>query len=183
MTDPKDLGFVAPAKIGEDAAEDDVFTQLLETGRDDAEAVEPSMDDLGTLEEEWQRVCALKEAKDLAEERLKEAKAAYLHQQNRMAGAMERQGIKQFRGSNGGGCTISDVYSTRVTDEAAFRQWVDETHPELLTVNSRTRTSFVRNHYRDKGVAPGDPAFPPGLEAEELHPLSVRGARPNKETE
>lgn len=179
--DPKDLGFVAPAKLGEDHETPDVFTQLLEGSEDDERAVEPTDDDLGTLEEEWQRLVAAREAHDRAAEREKVTKAALTAQKERMAAAMERQGTKQFRGSDGGLCTVATTYTTAVEDEDAFLDWVRESHPELLSVHSQRRTKFIREEYRDRGVPEDDPSFPPGLKVGTIDTLQVRGARPSTE--
>jgi len=182
MTDPKDLGFVAPAPMG-DAEPADIFDQLLEGTTDDERAVEPTDDDLGTLEEEWHRLCVMREASDAAEERAKETRAAYVAQRERMMSAMRRQGTKQFRGANGQACSIAEIYTTSLEDEAKFMGWVKETHPELLTVHSKSRTKFIREQYRDRGVAIDDPSFPPGLKVGTVDNLTVRGIRPAAETQ
>lgn len=183
MSEPEDYGFVAPAKMGDDTETLDVFTELLRGVEDDPKAVEPTDDDYGTLEEEWQKLCALKHAHQRAEEREKETKAAYEAQRIRMRSAMTRQGTQQFRGANGGGCSVTQTYTTALENEESFMAWVKETHPELLSVHSQTRTSFIRREYRDKGVAIDDPSFPPGLKAGTLEGLQVRGTRPPTETQ
>jgi hypothetical protein len=178
----EELGFVpvVPIDSGEKTS---VFSQLLSGTEDDERAVEPTDDDLGTLEQEWQKLCSLKESRDAAEARLKELKRSFNDQKLRMADAMERQGTKQFRGAAGGGCTITETYTTVLADEVAFMGWVKETHPELLTVHSQTRTKFIRENYRDEGVPEDDPSFPPGLKPGVLAGLQVRGARPTTTAE
>jgi hypothetical protein len=172
-----DLGFVPVAKLGEDAEKPDVFTQLLEGTGDDEQAVEQTDDDLATLEDHWRRLVDLKAAAGDAEEVAKDAKAAYNAQKERMADAMERQGTKQFRGADGGGCTITEQYTTALEDREAFMAWVQESHPELLVVHSQTRTKFIRENYRDLGIPEDDPSFPPGLKPGVMTGLQVRGAR------
>lgn len=172
-----DLGFVPIAEIGEGVEKKDVFTELLGGSEDDAQAVEPTDDDRGTLEDEWRRLVDLREASGEAEEKAATAKRAYNDQKQRMADAMERQGTKQFRGADGGGCSATETYTTTLEDPAAFMAWIQETHPEMLVVHSATRTKFIRENYRDLGVPEDDPSFPPGLKSGTMSGLQVRGAR------
>lgn len=172
-----DLGLVPLVEVGKPAEEQDVFTQLLKGSEDDEQAVEPTDDDLGTLEAEWERLVALKEAAGEAEEEHSTAKRAYNDQKQRMSDAMERQGTKQFRGADGGGCTITEQYTTSLEDPEAFMEWTKETHPEMLVVHSATRTKFIRENYRDLGIPEDDPSFPPGLKGGTMSGLQVRGAR------
>lgn len=181
INDKSDLDWTPIAKVGDDAEPADVFAQLLEGLEDDERAVEPTDDDLGTLEEEWQRVCAAKEAKERAEAIAAKAKEVYNAAKQRMADAMERQGTRQFRGANGSGCSRTETYTTSVEDPEAFMAWVKETHPELLSVHSGARTKFIREEYRDQGVPEDDPSFPPGLKPGTITGLQVRGTRPQTE--
>ena len=177
MTDVSALGFVAPAKIGADEPEPDIFAQLLAGVEDDGRAVEPTDDDLGTLEMEWEKLEQLDQAAERAEERAKGLRQAYNAQKERMALAMKREGTRQFRGASGGLAVVATQYTTSLEDEPRFMAWVKETHPELLTVHSKTRTKFIRENFRDRGIPINDPAFPPGLKAGELDTLQVRGIK------
>lgn len=172
------FGFVAPAKLGKDEPELDVFAQLLQGAADDDRAVEPTDDDLGTLEMEWEKLERLKLAAEAAQTRADELDREYKAQKERMLLAMKREGTRQFRGSSGGACVVAEQYSTTMEDEHAFMDWVRESHPELLTVHSQTRTKFIRENFRDRGVPTDDPAFPPGLKAGTVEFLQVRGIKP-----
>jgi len=177
--DVKDMGFIAPAPLRpEVSAADDVFAQLLAGADDDDRAVEPTDDDLGTLEYEWDKLERLGQACDAVEARLEVLNKDYNAQKERMLLAMKREGTRQFKGASGGACVVATQYTTSVEDEARFMDWVKETHPELLTVHSQSRTSFIRKNYRDRGIPTDDPAFPPGLKAGERESLQVRGIKP-----
>lgn len=160
----------------------DVLSQLLEsTDADDPEAVVLDEQELGLLQDEFDALARLKERKDALEEQLDGVKKAYEAQRGRMLSAMKLQGTKQFRGADGqGGCTIQVRYETKVTDPEAFMEWVKEQHPELLTVNTNTRSSFIRKEFRDKGVPAEADEFPPGIEAKERDVLALTGAKSKK---
>jgi hypothetical protein len=176
-SDPRDLGFVAPAKIGEDAEPADIFSQLLRGEVDDPEAVEPSDAELATLEEEFVVVRKLRAKKAWLKEKLSAVQEQLTAQEQRMLNAMDREGTSQFRGVTGDACHIAMEYTTTIEDEVAFLKWVKEHAEELFSVNAQTRTSFVRREYRDKGVAIDDPRFPSGLKVGERRSLRVRAAR------
>lgn len=164
--------------IGEDAAESDILGQMLgDSPADDTEAAEPTPQDLGALEEEFQVLRNLKRRKEDLKEELSIASAEYEAQRERMMDAMKAQGTSQFKGAAGeGSCSIGDRYDTTVVDNPAFMAWVQEVHPELLTVNTLTRHSFIRKEYKDQGIPVDDPRFPPGIVAKDRPTLSVRAA-------
>jgi len=154
-------------------------------GNDDPAAVEIDEGDFRALEEEWAVLVRLRERKERLEGLADKAKIDYNLQRERMRRAMEAQGTRQFASAEGRGAgSLKREYRTRVVDDAAFAAWVAERHPELLSVNSQRRDSFVRDEYRDKGIAPTledgspNPEFPPGLTVIEQDTLSVRGTRP-----
>lgn len=171
----KTEGFVPLAGAGK---KQDIFTQLIEETSEEDAPTPQSDDDTITLEDAWHRLVILRLARDSAKTRASDASRAYEEQRGRMASMMERQGTKQFRGADGGGCSIADVYTTAVENEQEWLDWVRETHPELLSVHSQSRTRFIRENYRDKGVPIDDASFPPGLKAGTQPTLQVRGVRP-----
>lgn len=158
-----------------------VLSQLLEGADDDAEAVEPDAGDLGALQQEFETVARLTLRKKELERELSEVSKALTAQKDRMQQAMEGQGTQQFRGADGASCNFQTRFDTVVEDPEAFMEWVQERHQELLTVNSQTRTKFIRENYRDQGVDPDSPEFPPGLKTTERTTLVVRGVRVAKE--
>jgi hypothetical protein len=161
-------------------AERDPLDILLEVGgMDDPEAYEIDESDFAALEEEWARLMRLKERKDRLEGLAEKAAIDYSLQRDRMRRAMEAQGTRQFASAEGQGAgSLAREYRVKITNPQVFIGWVNERHPELLSVNSQTLGSFVRNEYRNKGVAPDDPAFPPGVQVIEQQILRVRGTRP-----
>lgn len=172
-----DFGFVAPAAVAGPTVDP---LEEIARGVDSV----PTLDEhaLGTLEEEFRVLAALRERSDDLARQAEEARKAYGAQRDRMLAAMEAQGTRQFRGADGTACTIAEQYTTSVEDEATFLEWVKVAHPELLSVHSATRTKFVREEYRDKGVPETDPTFPPGLKPGTLRTLMVRGIRKSKES-
>jgi len=169
--DAVDLGFIAPPPPEQTS----IFDQLLRGTADDPEASEPSDTELGSLEEEFRRLDALDMLKQRLADQLDEVTKRLAAQRERMLAAMDGQGTQQFRGLEGGGaCFVRTEYTTDVRDPEAFMGWVKETHPELLTVNSQTRTSFIRRQYRDQGVPEDDPSFPPGIEVAVRRTLALR---------
>lgn len=175
-------GFVplAPAAGSTPSETPDVFTQLMEGTTEDQPPVELDDGDAATLEDSWNRLVALRRRRDNLKKQASDASAEYEAQRGRMAGMMEKQGTTQFRGADGGSCSIADVYTTAIENEDAWMGWVRESHPELLSVHSQRRTSFIRQEYRDKGVPIDDPSFPPGLKAGTQPTLTVRGLRPSQ---
>lgn len=171
-----DFGFVAPTPVGEDK-QLDLFDQLLDGTNDDEQAHEATDEELGTLEDEFQKLSELKLKKERLEKIADAAKKEYTAMRDRMLGAMEGQGTKQFKGASGGAAIAVEQYTTTIQDEAAFLEWVREHHPELLSVNAQTRTKFIRENYRDRGVPEDSPEFPPGLTGGTLKTLQVRGVK------
>lgn len=152
---------------------------LLDLGNDDPAASEIDESDFHALEEEWDLLVRLKARSDKLADLADKAKIDYNLQRDRMKRAMEAQGTRQFSSSEGRGAgSLAREYRTSIEDPEAFMGWVNANHPELLTVNSQTRDSFVRNQFRDKGVAPDDPSFPPGIRVIEQEVLRVRNVRP-----
>lgn len=173
----------APGSDTAPGAKPDVFTQLMEGTTEEAPPVELDDDDSATLEQAWQKLVSLRRRRDELKEQASDASDAYEAQRGRMASLMQKQGTTQFRGADGGSCSVSDVYTTAIEDEDKWMTWVKESHPELLSVHSQRRTSFIRREYRDKGIPIDDPSFPPGLKAGTQPTLSVRGIRPASEAQ
>jgi hypothetical protein len=137
--------------------------------------------DLGSMESEFQVVALLTERKKELERQVSEVSAQLEAAKERMLAVMEAHGTTQFRSGAGlGSCFTQERFDTTVEDPGAFVAWVQERHPELLTVNSQTRNRFIREEFRDKGVAPDSDAFPPGVKVTPRTQLAVRGARPQK---
>lgn len=172
------------AKVGPDAPTEDgsgILRDLLDTGNDDVDAVEPDEGDLASLQTEFDSVARLTARKRELESELQNVSRALQAQKDRMLMAMEAQGTKQFRSALGdGSCTITERYDTTVEDPQTFLAWVTEAHPELLTVNSQTRNKFIRENYRDQGIDPDSPEFPPGVQASPRRSLMVRDVKAAK---
>lgn len=158
---------------------------LLDASNDDVAAVEIDEGDFRALEEEWATLVRLRGRKERLTALADQASIDYNLQRDRMRRAMAAQGTRQFASSAGQGAgSLKREYRTSVTDEAAFTAWVRDRHPELFSVNSQRRDSFIRDQYRDRGIAPTledgspNPDFPPGLRVTEQDVLSVRGVRP-----
>jgi hypothetical protein len=177
----EDLGFAGVAGVSSDR---DVLAELL-AGTDDpvAEQREKIDDsDAASLAENFRTVAALTKRKAELEEQLDRVSKALTAAKWRQLEMMETQGTTQFRDSSGqGSCFVQERFDTEVTDPDAFQAWADERHPELFSINSQTRNKFIRENYRDKGVAPDSPDFPPGIKVSPQKQLAVRGARPKKE--
>lgn len=184
-----DLGLTLPAsdpKVKAEAqAGTDMFSELMKDGADDEAAVELTDEDLGSLAEEYRVVAELTREKRKLEKQLKATSSQLEAARQRMQTAMELQGTKQFKGTDDdGACSVGVRYNTKVVDPQAFISFVMSTAPELLTVNAQTRTKFIRENYKDKGVPTDADEFPPGITAEEEPFLQVRGVRdttPSKE--
>lgn len=178
-----DLGFVAPAgttgTTGEDA---DVLGQLLDSADDpDSQREELSDQDLRSLDLEFQDVARLDAQVKEAEQVVKRLKQRRDDAKARMLEAMELQGTSQFRSGEGlGSCYVQERFDTVVEDEEAFRAYVMEHAPHLLSVHSQTRNRFIREEYRDRGVDPESDEFPPGIVVKPRRMLAVRGAKAKK---
>jgi len=157
----------------------DIFDLIKQEAEAPAEVVDEQ--GFGTLEQEWSRLRELRDRKDRADAIAKDASKAVEAQKFRLLNAMKLQGTTQFRGEDGGLAVVATEYTTALDDPEIFRRWVFETHPELLDVNSRTRTKFIRENFRDKGVPIDE--LPPGLRAGERELLQVRGIKPTKTQE
>lgn len=176
----KVISGLAVAKVGPDREETgaDILRQMLEGETDDLDAVEPDEGDLLNLQAEFDTVARLTQRKRELEGELQQISQALEAQKLRMLDAMEAQGTKQFRSMLGdGSCTITERFDTAVTNQQEFLGWVQEAHPELLTVNAQTRNKFIRENYRDQGVDPSSPEFPPGIEVSPRRGLMVRDVR------
>lgn len=185
-----DLGLVAPPGSSNDKAGTDVpvdlFDQLTAGTEDDEAAVELTDADLGSLGEEYRVVAELTRKKKRLEKQVKQVSAELESARGRMQNAMTLQGTKQFKGTDDdGACSVGTRYSTKVEDPEAFISWVMSNCPELLTVNAQSRTRYIREEFKDKGVPTDSDLFPPGIHAEEEPFLQVRGVRdattPSKE--
>lgn len=178
---PDSLGFVAPAALSEAATEADPFAQLMDTSVDDQQATEVDPADAAVLDDVFRDVVACTRRKDEIDAELSVAKKNLTGAKERMAAVMERQGTKQFRALDGdGSCTITETYATTIDDVDAWMGWVQENASELLTVHSQTRTKYVRENFRDKGVPVDSDAFPPGITVKPIPGLMVRGAKAPK---
>lgn len=177
------LSQLTVAKIGPDAVDDgsEILAQILDGTNDDPDAVEADEGDLANLQTEFDTVALLTEKKRKLEAQLDNVKKSLEAQKQRMMNAMEAQGTKQFRSALGdGSCTITERYDTVVTDPQSFIDWVQEAHPELLTVNSQVRNKFIRENFRDMGIDPESPEFPPGVQASPRRGLMVRDVKAKK---
>jgi hypothetical protein len=158
-----------------------VLDQLLTDagGSDGTDSNELGTEELGSLENEFADVVVLRHRQAALKESLKIVNAELDAQQWRMIEAMETQGTKQFKGMGGGGenCTVSERYDTAVDDPAAFIDWVQEHHPDMLTVNAQARNGFIRREYTNKGVDETDESFPPGISVIPKKILIVRGIK------
>lgn len=176
-----ELSAYSIAKIGPDAVPGDgseILTQILDATNDDIDAVEADEGDLANLQEEFDTVARLTERKKELDAELSTVKQALAAQKDRMLNAMEAQGTKQFRSAVGdGSCTASERYDTTVTDAQSFLSWVQEAHPELLSVNSQARNKFIRENFRDRGIPIESDEFPPGIQVTPRRNLMVRDIR------
>jgi len=183
VSDEVAAGFAGFASMAQPSTADegDALKELLEGNTDDEEAVEAGAGELAVLEDEFGVVAALTRRKEELEGQLSKVNQQLAAQKQRMLDAMDAQGTAQFKSAGGpGACSPTTTFDTKVEDPATFMAWVQEFHPELLTVNSQTRSSFIRKEYRDKGVDPDSPEFPPGIVASERRSLTVRGVKRGK---
>lgn len=175
--DAEALGFTAPVDptAGEAGG---VFDQLLTGTDDDDQAVELTEEEQINLGDNYRVVANLTRRKKKLEAKLKDVSAALTAAKQGMQSAMVVQGTKQFRGAeDDGSCTVATRYDTKVTDPVSFINWVMGNAHELLSVNSQTRTRYIRENFKDKGIPVDSEAFPPGIEASEGEFLQVRGVR------
>lgn len=169
------MGFVAPAALDEETKPANAFDALLGGGDETTELDDKA---LGALDDEFRVLAQLKAEESRLDARLSEVKRDLAAQRQRMLDAMELQGTKQFRGAQDeGSCHIAEEYTTTLENPQRFMDWVKEQAPELLTVNSRSRTSFIRREYRDKGVPVDSDTFPPGVSADVRKVLRLRSPR------
>lgn len=182
MASEREFDFGALIEEAETGADEvDVLAALLAPETDDPEAErrELSDEDLRSLEEEFDDVARLDAKKHAQEKALDATKRELAAAKERMYRAMELQGTNQFRSSQGlGSCYMQERFDTTVEDEKAFIAWIQEHHPELLSLNYQTRNRLIREEFRDKGVAADAPSFPPGIKVTPRPQLAVRGARP-----
>lgn len=145
-------------------------------GTDDAEL---GVNELGVLEDEFADVVVLRRRKAELKERLSVVQGELEAQESRMKEALKLQGTTAFKSATGDGtsCTFSERYDTKVTDPQALIDWFMEHHPEMLSVNSQARTSFIKKNYADKGIDEDDDSFPDGIEVTSKEILTVRGVK------
>ena len=173
-------GFVAPELLTPPAEKDqeaDPFQQL-EAPDEEAPHYEqegPDGETFEALEEEYRILASLRKRRDALKAAHSEASAEYEAHRGRMMRAMRGQGTRQFRSTamEKGGCHFSSAYGVKIKDPSVFIPWAKKHCPELLSVNVNTLGSHVRKQYRDRGVPPDDPSFPPGLEVKEHDTLTV----------
>lgn len=169
---------IAPLDGKHKESSSDVLEALLHGSTDDDDAVEADAGELANLQSEFDAVAALTRRKQELESELSKVSQALEAQKGRMLEAMEAQGTRQFRSVTGdGACTITERFDTTLDDPQAFISWVKEAHPDLLTVHSQTRNKFIREEYRDQGIAPDSPEFPPGVVVTPRRGLMVRNVR------
>lgn len=169
------FGFIAPVAA---AGQLDLFKALTTSGEDDREAVELTDSERANMGVCYEDVAKLTRKKKDLEAEVKAVSARLIDAKESMLTSMKEQGTKQFRGTDDdGACSIANRYQTKVVDPEAFLQWVLANHSELLSVNANTRTSFIREHFKDKGVPVDSDEFPPGVEATEHEFLQVRGVK------
>lgn len=174
-----ELGFTLPETSGDDA---DVLDSLLSTEDDpDSQREELSNEELGSLQDEFDRVARLDRKRKAMEDALSDMKRDLQAAKDRMLQVMKQQGTSQFKSGDGlGSCYVQERFDTTVDDPDAFLGWVRQECPELLTVHSQTRNSFIRREFRDKGVDPESDEFPPGIKVTPREQLAIRGAKPRK---
>lgn len=97
---------------------------------------------------------------DEANDRAKEAQAAYDKVQAELFDALENAGLQQIR-TERGLFRLNDLAWASVTDETAARAWADEHAPELITLNRQRLAVVVRNAIKGEDGA----TMPPGVEA------------------
>lgn len=176
----ENLGFVAPELIPDapEAAPPVVAADPFEALEAPGEGEQPGEGDeeaFESLEEEYRILASLKRRRDQLKTAHGEASAEYEAHRGRMMRAMRAQGTKQFKSTTveKGSCHFSSAYTVVVKDPSTFIPWVKEHAEELLSVNSRTLARHVREEFKNKGVPPDDPSFPPGIEVSEHDTLTV----------
>jgi len=192
MPTADDLGFVAPELLPGIAASNDAampgpFEELaaaVSAARDATYAAEAGIPDANAeaaqevfqnLEDEYRILLGLRRRREELKEALKVVSAEYEAQRQRMQRAMQAQGTRQFKSTTvtKGGCHFSSVYAVKILEPTTFIPWAKEHCEEILTVNSATLARHVREQYKNRGVPPEDPSFPPGLEVSEHDTLTV----------
>ena len=177
----EDLGFIAPEILpGVDAPEaelaPDAFKQLEAPAEEPTETeTDGEAEVFDSLEEEYRILASLRGKRDRLKADHSEASNDYEAQRGRMMRAMTAQGTKQFKSTTveKGSCHFNSGYGVKITDPSTFIPWVQEHAAELLSVNARTLTKHVREQFKNRGVPPDDPSFPPGIEAKEHDTLTV----------
>lgn len=170
------FGFIAPEVLPDapdvEPEEVDPFKEL-EAEDEDEEA--PEGETFENLEEEYRVLASLKRRRDSLKASHSEASADYEAHRRRMQRAMGAQGTRQFRSTTveRGSCNFSSAYSAKIIDPVAFMAWAKENASELLSVNAQTLSKHLREQFRNRGVPPDDPSFPPGLEVKERDTLTV----------
>jgi hypothetical protein len=174
----EDFGFVAPDALPNEPAPEEVaadpFAQLEAPAQEEVET-EAEAEVFDSLEEEYRILVSLRQQRDRLKQRHSEASGEYEAQRGRMMRAMEAQGTKQFKSAavEKGSCHFNSSYGVSIADHTEFIPWVKEHAEELLSVNSRTLTKYIREQFKNRGVPPEDPSFPPGLKVSEHDTLTV----------
>ena len=175
----EDLGFLEPEVLpGIDAPEagPDPFKQLEAPAEEPLEEeCQAEAEAFDSLEEEYRLLASLRKRRDELKAQHGEASGDYEAQRGRMMRAMTAQGTKQFKSTTveKGSCHFNSGYGVKIMDPSTFIPWVRDHAEELLSVNARTLTKFVREQFKNRGVPPDDPSFPPGIEAKEHDTLTV----------
>lgn len=178
MASPEDFGFIAPevlSDVPQPEAAPDPFQQLMAPAEEPEETPEEEAETFESLEEEYRILASLKRKRDRLKAEHSEASNDYEAQRGRMMRAMRAQGTKQFKSTTveKGSCYFNGAYGVKIVDPSTFIPWVKEHAEELLSVNSRTLTKYVREEFKNRGVPTDDPSFPPGIEAKEHDTLTV----------
>ena len=171
------FGFVTPELMDLEPAEEELAVDpFAELDAPLEEVDEEYADEVyENLEDEYRVLASLKQARDRKKREHSEASADYEAHRGRMMRAMRGQGTKQFKSTTveQGACHFSSAYGVKIVDPVAFLAWAKKKAEELLSVNAKTLTKHVREQFKQRGVPPDDPSFPPGLEVTERDTLTV----------
>lgn len=98
-------------------------------------------------------------ALDEANDRAKEAQAAYDKVQEELFAALEDAGLQQIR-TDRGLFRLNDLAWAAVKDEEQARLWAEQNAPELITLNRQRLSVIVRNVLKGEEGA----VMPPGVD-------------------
>lgn len=115
---------------------------------------------------------ALEDEKEKLKQQLSELNAAIEAHNRLLVTRMEDLGLQSLKLEGGRGSLILlDAPVFKVADLGAFERWVEETQPEIFTVNAQTREGICKAR-----VEAGEP-LPPGIEMTNVRTQVSRRAR------